>query len=84
MAFEVNFSERAAKEFKKLDKQVQKRIIEKPTEYAATENLSEAKKLVNSALGQWRYRIGDYRIIFDLSGKEIQVLKVAHRSEIYE
>ena len=84
MAFEVNFSERAAKEFKKLDKQVQNRIIEKLTEYASSENLSEAKKLVNSDLGQWRYRVGDYRIIFDLAGNEIQVLKVAHRSEVYE
>jgi mRNA interferase RelE/StbE len=84
MAFEVSFSERAAKEFKKLDKQVQRRIIEKLTEYAATENLSEAKKLINPSLGQWRYRIGDYRIIFDLVGKDIQVLKVAHRSEVYE
>jgi mRNA interferase RelE/StbE len=84
MAFDVIFSQRAAKEFKKLDKQVQKRIIEKLTEYATDENLSEAKKLINSKLGQWRYRVGDYRIIFDLSGKEVQVLKVAHRSEVYE
>jgi mRNA interferase RelE/StbE len=70
--------------YKKLDKQVQKRIIEKLTEYAADENLSEAKRLINSKLGQWRYRVGDYRIVFDLSGKEMQVLKVAHRSEVYE
>lgn len=84
MAFDVVFSQRAAKEFKKLDKQVQKRIIEKLTEYAADENLNDAKKLINSKLGQWRYRVGDYRIVFDLSGKEIQVLKVAHRSEVYE
>ena len=78
------FSEKAAKEFKRLDKQIRKRIGEKLLEYAASENLSEAKKLTNSALGQWRYRVGDYRVIFDLSGKEIQVLKVAHRSEAYE
>jgi mRNA interferase RelE/StbE len=44
----------------------------------------QAKKLINPTLGPWRYRIGDYRIIFDLSGREIQVLKVAHRSEVYE
>jgi mRNA interferase RelE/StbE len=84
MAFEVTFSQRAARELKKLDKQIQKRIIEKLTEYANTENLSEAKRLTNAALGQWRYRMGDFRVIFDLVGKEIQVLKVAHRSEVYE
>jgi mRNA interferase RelE/StbE len=84
MAFEVNFSVRAARELKKLDKQIQKRIIEKLMHYASTENLSEAKKLTDSRLGEWRYRIGDYKVIFDLSAKEIQVLKVAHRSEVYE
>jgi mRNA interferase RelE/StbE len=84
MAFEVTFSDKAARELKKLDKQVQKRIIEKLIHYANTENLAEAKKLTNPLLGEWRYRIGDYRVIFDLSGKEIQVLKVAHRSEVYE
>jgi mRNA interferase RelE/StbE len=84
MAFEVSFSVKAARELKKLDKQIQRRIIEKLTQYAITENLSEAKKLTNPLLGEWRYRIGDYRVIFDISGKEMQVLKVAHRSEVYE
>jgi mRNA interferase RelE/StbE len=84
MAFDVSFSNKAARELKKLDKQVQKRIIEKLIQYANSENLTEAKKLTNPLLGEWRYRIGDYRVIFDLSGKEIQVLKVAHRSEVYE
>ncbi len=84
MGFEVNFSDRAARELKKPDKQTQRRIIEKLTQHAATENLSEVKKLTNPLLGEWRYRIGDYRVIFDLSGNEIQVLKVAHRSEVYD
>jgi len=84
MAFEVSFSVKAAKELKRLDKQIQRRIIEKLTYYAATENLSEAKKLTNPLLGEWRYRIGDYRVTFDFSENEIQVLKVAHRSEVYD
>ena len=84
MAFKVVFSERAVKEFKKLDKQVQKRILAKLKEYARDENLNEAKRLVNPALGTWRYRVGDWRIIFDLNGKELQVLKVANRREVYD
>lgn len=58
MAFDVNFSHRAAKELKKLDRQIQKRIIEKLSEYAAAENLAESKLLTNSELGERRYRIG--------------------------
>lgn len=84
MAFNVVFSNRAAKEFRKLDKATQKRIADKLIEYAREENLREAKKLTNPILGEFRYRIGDYRVIFDLEDKELQVLKVAHRSKVYE
>ena len=84
MAFDVVFSERAAKELAGLDKQVQKRIITKLKKYAAEENLSAAKRLSNPVLGTWRYRVGDWRIIFDLEEKELQVLKVANRREVYE
>jgi mRNA interferase RelE/StbE len=84
MAFDIVFSERAAREFRKLDKQVQQRIISKLKEYAGDENLKEAKRLTNPVLGTWRYRIGDWRIIFDLEEKELQVLKVANRREVYD
>lgn len=84
MAFDVVFSERAARELRKLDKQVQKRILAKLKKYASDENLSEAKRLTNPALGTWRYRVGDWRVIFDMKGKELQVLKVANRKEVYE
>jgi mRNA interferase RelE/StbE len=42
-----------------------------------------SKKLVNSDLGSYRYRVGDYRVVFDLSGHTIQILRVGHRREIY-
>jgi mRNA interferase RelE/StbE len=84
MAFDIVFSERAARELKKLDKQVQQRIISKLKEYARDENLKEAKRLTNPILGTWRYRVGDWRIIFDLEDKELQILKVGNRREVYD
>lgn len=84
MAFNIFFSDRAAKELQKLDKPIQRRIIEKLKEYAREENLSEAKRLRNPRLGTWRYRIGDWRVIFDLEGRELQILKIANRREVYE
>ena len=50
MAFEIVFSERAAKELKKLDKPIQKRILQKLKEYAQEENLTEAKRLTYKTL----------------------------------
>jgi mRNA interferase RelE/StbE len=35
-------------------------------------------------LGEYRFRIGDYRVIFDIEGNEIVVLRVGHRREIYK
>lgn len=43
-----------------------------------------AEKLTQSALGSYRFRIGDYRVVFDLEGEEIVVLRVGHRREIYK
>ncbi|MDH4220892.1 MAG: type II toxin-antitoxin system RelE/ParE family toxin [Candidatus Aminicenantes bacterium] len=34
-------------------------------------------------MGGYRFRIGDYRVIFDIEGNEIGVLRVGHRREIY-
>ncbi len=37
----------------------------------------------NSSLGSYRFRIGDFRVIFDIEKDEIVVLRVGHRREIY-
>jgi mRNA interferase RelE/StbE len=34
-------------------------------------------------LGAYRFRIGDYRVVFDLEGDEIVILRVGHRRDIY-
>lgn len=39
--------------------------------------------MVDPRLGTYRFRIGDYRIIFDIEGEEIVILRIGHRREIY-
>ena len=46
--------------------------------------LAHAEPLKQSDLGSYRFRIGDYRVVFDLEGSEIVVLRVGHRREIYK
>ncbi|HET53907.1 MAG TPA: hypothetical protein ENN33_01670 [Ignavibacteria bacterium] len=43
-----------------------------------------SKKLSNPILGTYRNRVGDYRIIFDIDQKNIVVLRLGHRKEIYK
>lgn len=46
--------------------------------------LRYAKKLTDPELGSYRFRIGDYRVVFDLIGEDIVILRVGHRSQIYK
>ncbi|MCI9178344.1 MAG: type II toxin-antitoxin system RelE/ParE family toxin [Clostridia bacterium] len=46
---------------------------------------AHGKALVENKAGQWRYRIGDYRVIAQIKEKEvvILILEVGHRKNIY-
>lgn len=87
MQYEVIFTERAKKQLKKLDKHIAALIIgwlEKNIQNCENPRL-HGKGLVENKSGQWRYRIGDYRVICEIQDKEIivLVLEVGHRREIY-
>jgi len=81
----IFYTHRAAEELKSLPKEVQKRIVTKMRFYANQEDpLVFAKRLVDVREGQFRFRIGDYRVVFDVAKDSIYVLKIGKRSEIYE
>lgn len=88
MRYKVVFTDRAKKQIKKLDRSVAALIIgwiEKNLE--GCENLRVyGKNLIANKTGQWRYRIGDYRIICEIQDEEITilVLEVGHRKSIYQ
>jgi len=72
----------ALKTIQKLDQKVKSRIGKTLLRFSA-DPLGHAKALTNSSLGSYRFRIGDYRVIFDLEGDDIVVLRVGHRRQIY-
>jgi mRNA interferase RelE/StbE len=47
------------------------------------ENPYQGSKLTNIAIGQWRIRVGDYRIRYDIEGEEVLLYRVRHRRDIY-
>ncbi len=87
MMYEIYTTEKFDKAFKKLDRQTQKIIkswIDK--NLANTENpRRHGKGLTANRSGQWRYRIGDYRLLADIQDNKLIILfiDVAHRREIY-
>jgi mRNA interferase RelE/StbE len=44
-----------------------------------------AKKLVGSGANDWRVRIGEYRIVYEIndSAGTITIMRVAHRRDVY-
>ena len=48
-------------------------------------NISQIKALRNHPLADFRMRIGNYRVLFDVNWelKEIFILKIGHRKKVY-
>ena len=87
MIYQIVTTDKFDKSFKKLDKQTQKIIkawIEKNLMGCENPRL-HGKGLTANKSGQWRYRVGDYRILAEIrEGELVLVLvEVGHRSRIY-
>ncbi len=88
MIWKVEWDDRARKELRKLDRQIQKKILEYMRKHicGGLNSRRFGKNLSYDKEGLWRYRIGDYRIICNINDETITVLVlvVGHRKEIYK
>lgn len=87
MIYNVETTVRFDKEFKKLDRYTQRMIkawIEKNL-IGCSDPRQHGKGLTANRSGQWRYRIGDYRLICEIKDNELIILalSVGHRREVY-
>ena len=87
MKYHVILSEKAKKDLKKLDKYTAALIlgwIEKNLEGCSNPRIY-GKGLISNRSGQWRYRVGNYRIICEILDNKITilVLEIGHRKNIY-
>ncbi len=83
MDYKLLVTEEARRQIDKLDGVVKKRIAKKIPVFLK-DPLKFSKPLINFEIGQYRFRVGDYRIIFDLRGDRVEILKVMHRREVYK
>ncbi len=88
MTWQVKFKDTALRELRKLDRQIQDRILRFLRErVAVAEDPRRIGKALKGPLGQfWRYQVGDYRILSTIADAELLVWVVAvrHRSEAYK
>ena len=82
--YELVYSPTALKTLEKLDKNVQERIVSALERLRIRPESCDIKRLVG--MPGYRFRVGDYRVIFDIDKNELKilVLKVGHRKNVYE
>lgn len=83
MKYTLLYTKTAFKDIQKLDSVSRKKIKKKIEEYLE-KPLFYSKKLINSSLGTYRWRAGNYRIVFDIDKDKIIILRIGHRREIYK
>lgn len=82
--YNVYFTPQSKRDFKKLPKDIQRRIIIKIKFFVLQKDpVSFSKPLVNLPPSTHRFRIGNYRIVFYISGNSLYIDRIKHRKEVY-
>ena len=82
MIYKIIWDEKALEKLDKLEPIVAKRIVKKVNELFQDPFSKDIKKL--KGMAGYRFRIGYYRVIFDIMGDEIHITNVGHRKHIYD
>lgn len=81
MRYAATLKPRAVKDLEKLPSNVQARILEK-IEFMQDDLQGDVKRLTNFT-PEYRLRVGDYRILFEIEAEDIVIYRIKHRSKSY-
>lgn len=79
----INFVKSAEKELRKLDKRLNRRLLEKIRKLGNDPYGQDSQKLAGGK--GYRIRLGDYRIVYiiDKLNKLVTIIKIGHRRDVY-
>jgi len=84
-SFQGRYSYQFLADLRKLDPSAQRPILKAIESKLLADPFKYGKKLAGKrGPGRWRFRVGDYRIRFDIEGQFLLFYRVRHRREIYE
>lgn len=85
MVYKIEYAKGVAKDLSKIPKEISKRALGL-VETVLSKNPHLGRALTGPYKGLWRYRVGDYRIIYSIeSGRLVVfVLRIRHRKNVYE
>jgi len=83
MSYKVTFSKKAKKDISKFRKPQKIKMGMKIKMYAERP-FAYAEDMKDKGIGKYRWRIANYRVIFDVSGKTIRILRIRDRKDVYK
>ena len=83
--YKVVYLDSVEEDLKKLDKAIARKVLTRIETYLACDPKELGKPLKGEFQGYWRYRWGDYRVIYKISVREIliTVLRISNRKDVY-
>jgi mRNA interferase RelE/StbE len=70
------------RDLRRLDRSTAVRIVDKIERELVSEDLRPVP-LTGSYRGMYKLRVGDYRVIYELSDDRVIIAAIGHRSDIY-
>lgn len=85
MTYRIEFTTAAAKQIRKLDPPIRRKLLGAVAELADDPRPVSSRKLVGEETA-WRIRVGDFRIVYDVLDAQllVTVVRAAHRREVYD
>jgi mRNA interferase RelE/StbE len=81
MKYNIEFKPRAVKDINAFPSRIQDRILTRIEEM--TDNLRGDVKCLTDSTPEYRLRVGEYRVLFEIEERVIVVYRIRHRREAY-
>ena len=78
----IQYKSSVEKDLRRIDKSTVRRLLGK-LEQGLGRNARAGEPLKGDFEGLYKYRVGDYRVIYTQTAEGILVLRIAHRKEVY-
>jgi mRNA interferase RelE/StbE len=81
MKYSIEFKPRSVKDFEALPSAIQRRVLARIEQMS--DNLSGDVKRLTDSTPEYRLRVGDYRVLFEVEKDAIVIYRIRHRREVY-
>jgi len=86
LTYNFQWHEAVIEDLNFLDRQTRKKIVDRIKDYLSQDPVALGKPLRGMFRGLYRYRYGNYRIIYtvDQGAMTVMILRIANRKAVYE